>query len=75
MSNPKTTPIIIGVVLGVVIASVGIWLTWRCMQRKRRSVMEETAKNKRETWPTRQDLLQSGNTLGLYGGACDERVP
>ncbi|KAL9027112.1 MAG: hypothetical protein Q9196_004321 [Gyalolechia fulgens] len=68
-SSPQKTPIIIGVVLGVVIASLGIWLIWHYMKRKTKSSMEETKKDGREGWPPGQEPPSSGNGLGLYGGS------
>lgn len=72
--SPSKTPIIIGAVLGVVVAAVVIWLVWFGVRRKRKRIRDEATKSEREHWLQGQPLPGSDQSPGFYSGECHARV-
>lgn len=64
-SSSNKVPIIVGVVIGVVVAAIGIWLLWRCL-RKRTSAAKEARKQANEKWGATPNRSTSGHGLGVY---------
>ncbi|CAL8584371.1 hypothetical protein XPA_009973 [Xanthoria parietina] len=64
--SPSKTPIIIGAVLGVVVAAVVIWLVWFGVRRKRKRIRDEATKPEREHWLQGQPLPGSDQSPGFY---------
>ncbi|KAL9011478.1 MAG: hypothetical protein Q9173_003677 [Seirophora scorigena] len=65
-SGPKKAHIIIGVVVGILVATAGLWLVWRC-KKKKSSTTKEGKKQADEKWTSTQNPPIAGLGLGVYG--------
>lgn len=73
-NSPSKTPIIVGAVLGVVVAAVVIWLVWFGVRRRRKRIRDEATKPEREHWLPGQPLPGSDQSPGFYSGECHAGV-
>lgn len=73
-NSPSKIPIIIGALLGVVVAAVVVWLVWFGVRRRRKRIRDEATKPEGEHWLQGQPLPGSDQSPGFYSGECHGRV-
>ncbi|KAI4266697.1 MAG: hypothetical protein L6R38_008597 [Xanthoria sp. 2 TBL-2021] len=65
-NSTSKTPIIIGMVVGVVVAAIAVWLIWFGARRRRKRIRDEATKPEREHWLQGQPSPGSDQGLGIY---------
>ncbi|KAL8768556.1 MAG: hypothetical protein Q9209_005241 [Squamulea sp. 1 TL-2023] len=58
--------IIVGVVLGVVIVAITLWLVYFCVKRRRKRIRDEATKPEQEHWLPGQGYPEPNQGLGIY---------
>ncbi|KAL8777638.1 MAG: hypothetical protein Q9213_007776 [Squamulea squamosa] len=63
------TPIIVGVVVGVLFITIALWLVWFCVRRRKKRIRDEATKHEQEHWLPGHGYPGSDQSLGIYSSS------